>query len=473
MNYVLVRLQLLKFSNCSNNGKSCAFGEYGPPIGDVTPSLLYTATVASLMCEENVEDQVVCGALTYLINQTEIGLENLELDFHGQINFETKDEEIYFMTAVLKQTFNDCAMKKCMQNMKDGSKKLSEQIYRFNTSKNHDIRVEAALASVAPKIMAGNLRQKIRDKANSWFFFKILNDFYKKFVLAERLPYWEVRNSNRNSIDDQELIESAELLANALALLAFVNQSTQVYDHYRAQFDLARLSDWISEEQKHERRFLTAVDTFYSWRALYRYQERRFGPMLSNNVEIQLSGMNFPTRDYSSKDMPLSIQIPSTARNFTIKTTGDGRIVAGIRVLAFPRKRSKRDDDSSPNILITADQKKLFFTDHSLTQKICIQTKSKLIKTLQIDHHIFTGFTVDFNKFSIISQHVRLIGLKTVTEHGIHFILTGLTPDEKACYVLVIGEPSTSYTPDFLAPVTIDASFNREFLILKFYFKKN
>ena len=112
-------MQLFKFSNCTADGEMCAFGEFGPPEGDVPPSLLYTATVTSLMCEEDVEDAYVCGPLRYLANWTLIGVDNLNVSFHGQINFADRDEETYFIRSVLKQTLDDCSMKSCIVGFRE------------------------------------------------------------------------------------------------------------------------------------------------------------------------------------------------------------------------------------------------------------------------------------------------------------------------------------------------------------------
>ena len=51
--------------------------------------------------------------------------------------------------------------------MKTSVKKLVESFYGFDSLQDHDIRVEAAIASVAPRILSGNLRQRIREKADS------------------------------------------------------------------------------------------------------------------------------------------------------------------------------------------------------------------------------------------------------------------------------------------------------------------
>lgn len=94
-----------------------------------------------------------------------------------------------------------------------------------------------------------------------------------------------------------------------------------------------------------------------------------------------------------------------------------------------------------------------------------------MLKSLEIDHNLYTGFSTDFSKFLLLMNTteagVSLIGLQRITTSGIHFALTGITPDTPACYQLVIVEPVASYTPQYLAPVTIDAYFNREFPRMK------
>lgn len=80
-------MELFQFSNCTIYSDSCAFGEFGPPGGGIEPSIVYTATVTSLMCEEHVEDQYVCGLLHFLSNITDQGVEKFNVDFHGQISF--------------------------------------------------------------------------------------------------------------------------------------------------------------------------------------------------------------------------------------------------------------------------------------------------------------------------------------------------------------------------------------------------
>jgi hypothetical protein len=261
------------------------------------------------------------------------------------------------------------------------------------------------------------------------------------------------------------VIKSMDVTANSLALLAFVNQSAEVYDHYRSQFNLPRLAEWIIEEQTSDKRFQTAIDTFYAWRALYRYNERLTGPLASNNIRVQLLNAGIPMREYSNKDMPFSLQLPARSRNFTLHTIGEGRIVLGVRVLATPRKRPKRAEDNVPAIGITALQSRVSQTDNYVMQLVCIRTKSKRVQTLEIEHNLYTGFSTDFSKFQLLANTtqagITLIGLQRVTVGGIYFTLNGISPETPACYQIVIKEPIGSYTAEYLAPVTIDAHFNQ------------
>ena len=195
---------------------------------------------------------------------------------------------------------------------------------------------------------------------------------------------------------------------------------------------------------------------------MYRYNERSTGIQEGSRIQIFLEAPNIK-KEFTNEDMPFSVQLPSNLRNFTIRTSGDGRIVAGVKVLASPRKRSKRDDDSSPSIVIIVNQTKASFSDNYVTQKVCIQTKSTLLKQLEIDHHFYTGFSGDFSKFSIIGSTAKLVGIQRATISGLHFTLGNLSPDSPACYQLILKEPTESYTPSFLAPVTIEAYYNREF----------
>uniref|UniRef100_A0A914Z9P8 Uncharacterized protein n=1 Tax=Panagrolaimus superbus TaxID=310955 RepID=A0A914Z9P8_9BILA len=207
------------------------------------------------------------------------------------------------------------------------------------------------------------------------------------------------------------------------------------------------------------------MDTFYAWRALYRYNERLSGPLESNNIRIQLLNAGIAMREYSNIDLPLSLQLPARSRNFSLHTIGEGRIVLGVRVLASPRKRPKRAEDNILPIAITTLQSRISQTDNYVMQLVCIRTKSKRVETLEVEHNLYTGFSTDFSKFQLLANTtqagISLIGLQRVTVGGIYFTVTGISPEIPACYQLVVKEPVVSYTAEYLAPVTIDAHYNQ------------
>lgn len=46
----------------------------------------FSTLATSLLCEHNVEEEYVCGLIDYLTTTVNNGLENLDFDFHDQIN---------------------------------------------------------------------------------------------------------------------------------------------------------------------------------------------------------------------------------------------------------------------------------------------------------------------------------------------------------------------------------------------------
>lgn len=81
-------------------------------------------------------------------------------------------------------------------------------------------------------------------------------------AVANRLPYWsvsseEAERGERNSLDDS-LMRSADILLNALALLAYTS-SESLYKSWRVQFDLDAVASWLVEQQSSNQHFENAI----------------------------------------------------------------------------------------------------------------------------------------------------------------------------------------------------------------------
>jgi hypothetical protein len=62
----LVFSELLTFSDCRQPGRQCGYGEYSKPKTSNDRNTLLTALATSLLCEQNVAEEYVCGPLLFL-----------------------------------------------------------------------------------------------------------------------------------------------------------------------------------------------------------------------------------------------------------------------------------------------------------------------------------------------------------------------------------------------------------------------
>uniref|UniRef100_A0A7E4W500 A2M domain-containing protein n=1 Tax=Panagrellus redivivus TaxID=6233 RepID=A0A7E4W500_PANRE len=431
-----LKSEIFTFSNCNDKGDACAFGKFAAPSSPIQASIVYSAIVASLMCENDLEDRPVCGVLQYLVNAQNNNFEGVDLDFHGQMDFASNEERELFIRAMIQQTLTDCRSRTCLQNNQTQLvvKKSKEYFYEFDTSKNYDLRVVAAAAISAPMHISGNLR---------W---RLLRNYE-----SSRMPYWQAPYS------DIVKKTSSDVVINSLALLAYVNQSQSVYSHYQKFFDLRGLSDWIMEQQDDNGRLGTALETFYAWRALYRYNERVFGPAVTKNVEVTIEGSSFNATTFNTHEMPISIQVPATTRNLTIRTHGEGKLMVGVRVFTAGRRRLKRDDTDLPPIQITSTQERQM-RSNLVNQTICFKVNRGHLKHLEVHHRLYTGFTAKKEMISIASPTKS----NTITTDGssVYLVLTDFVEHQPFCYTLWIEEPKFSYNPESLAAVRVDANYN-------------
>ncbi|KAH7699974.1 Protein F13D2.1 a, partial [Aphelenchoides avenae] len=407
--------ELLTFSNCTSSKSNCAFGEFTrPSTYGSQPNLLLTSLATSVLCQQRASEEYVCGPLDFLAQHIEASSISSD-DYSAYVNFQTQQK---------------------------AWSKLYESFYAVSDSVHLDLRTEAALAYSSTAVTRGLMRHRLANRAKS-----------------DRLPYWSMERES-NDILDSNLIRSGNILSNSLALLAFTANES-VYAFWRAHFDFDTLSAWLVEEQTSSRQFENAIDTFFGCKALFQYQLRQTPTAVYESLVANISSPGFSDIRFDNTQMPFSMSIPTDTKTVTLTTKGDGRMLVGVRVLTERRKRSRRTGGAGGGYPVTIEmQQSRDAASGMIRQTVTLTPHSVMLKTLEVEHGVFTGFTTEPHLVQILDNATHFLVEPRISSTAVHFVLTNLMHNHGAKYVVVVKEPTTSYSPENLAPVAIIAKYN-------------
>ncbi|CAJ0558981.1 unnamed protein product, partial [Mesorhabditis spiculigera] len=435
---------MLRFSDC-NGQESCGYSEYGRPVSPVDRSPVLTAISTSLLCEAMADENLVCGGLRYLhsvmLGDFAENESNNFINFNGMADINPRDRS-WFLRGLLLHISSDCAAYTCVKNDTAWSR-LYEYFYDFEEGDLTDTRTKAALAYLATNATNNVLRQTLNASIREGVF-----------------PYWTAGERNVNTPDrlqngHQEFfnlkgVKSGDVLANALGILAFVGRGVVVPSIL--EFDA--LADWIYEQKKDDETYENALDTYFASRALFEYRLRKVAiPQLNENPVLEVYSRDIGRKVYNVTDVPLLVYLPNKIRNFTITTRGFGKVKTGIRILADKRQRNRRQlTDSLYPLKITVEQQKQ--SRDILLQTVCISTFSPLIRTFEVVHGLFTGFSTYTDKIQINPEHeLQILNPPTISSYAVHMVVFLNQTHVPACYSVAQFPPSYAHEPDSLAPV--------------------
>uniref|UniRef100_A0A915ER82 Uncharacterized protein n=1 Tax=Ditylenchus dipsaci TaxID=166011 RepID=A0A915ER82_9BILA len=277
---------------------------------------------------------------------------------------------------------------------------------------------------------------------------------------VDRLPYWSVE-SNRKAVNrlDTSLLRSGNVLANSLALLAYTS-NTSVYRIWRTEFNFDDLTNWLVEQQTANREFENAIDTYFGARSLYSYHLTQMPRGLHAGITGNISSANLSSvRQFDAKELPFSLSVSLDAPTTTsvyLSSKGDGRLLLGVRVITERRRRSKRDPTDIYPVTIRLSQSRNPGNLSHILQTVTIVLHSSMIKHLEIQHGLFTGFSTQATNVELLSGSAKLEPPK-VSSTAVHFLLRDIEKEGAVTYAVTVIEPPTNYSPENLAPIAISA----------------
>ncbi|KAL3082932.1 hypothetical protein niasHS_010734 [Heterodera schachtii] len=434
--------ELLTFSDCEFRLRECAFGEFGRPKEKSERNLILTTLATSLLFHS-----VLNGTDGGKGTETQFGA--MGGGMHAQFN--DPSEQRLFLETLFVQTVMDCSAYACAA---ESWKHLHSSFYRsVDLDKRYDVRLIAALAYMSTAATRSIMRSRLAtstlrdDKAPFWGF---VEGFAKK--------------GPTDGLLEQSLQKSSNVLANALALLAYTREHS-VYRYWKNEFDFEALSNWLVEQQDSRRQYENALDTFFASRALFQFASvnaaRHVRLALLGSVQGNFSIPSAPSlsRQFNENELPFSLSVTPSASRMQIETKGDARLLLGVRVLVEKRRRSRREpSDAEP---VTLDLVQSRTQTNFIQQTVTIKTHSQLIRSLQIEHGLFTGFTSHPHLVQILNSSVHFQAGPRVSFSAVHFVLSNLTKEEAIVYTVALIEPDNPYSPTDLAPIAITANYHQ------------
>uniref|UniRef100_A0A914UL94 Alpha-2-macroglobulin domain-containing protein n=1 Tax=Plectus sambesii TaxID=2011161 RepID=A0A914UL94_9BILA len=447
--------EVLSFSDCHQNSVDCGFAQKSQPLSTDARSLVLSTLTTSLLCEADFDETMVCGALKFIMNQ----LEKSSLpvpDFDDQIDLSRDDDKMWFWKAMILRLSQDCGSYLCVRNDRTWLR-LYKEFYQIDDNMRFDQRTIAAVAymgtnSTRELMRTRMLAMKREDGTPYWTTGASITDDPTTTASS-----WTDRLWRRfNDLLGRKMRKSGDILVNALGMLALTDADTD------NRLDMDDLADWLYEQQHEGGTYENALDTYFASRALYEYRAKKEGDKLRENLSIDIQCRGCRNTFVNVTESSSLVFIPTTVRNFTIVSTGLGKIKVGVRVLATRRQRTRRHskDDVYYPVHMSAMQERV--VDGIVRQQICLEVSSAMLDTIEITHGLFTGYTTTQQLFNIIPNSPSKAGMKLVrpieiSGYAVHFVLTGLTPNEEQCYEVGIKEPSSSHEPDQLAPIAVTA----------------
>ncbi|CAD5234184.1 unnamed protein product [Bursaphelenchus xylophilus] len=435
--------ELLTYSDChsGHQNPACGFGEYGAPSTPFQRDPLLSLLATSLLCEQNAAEQYVCGPMEYFKELAKTLPLHRQPSYVDGMSFKEEKDRKDFLLALISWVGRDCKKYECVSNST-----AWKDIYtiRFDEAGQNyrDMRVDAALARVVTTSTAIIKKDRLMQKAD-----------------LNQVPFWRVNLKNEENgpadIMEDSVQKNADVLANSLGMLAFTTKDDD-YNYWKNLIDFDKLSKWLVEQQDSNGQYGSPVGTYFGLRALYVYGKHQIGHRLTRHLmgNISVEGES-AGRTFNETDLPLALSLPTSAKKVHVSSFGDSPLVLGVRVLTEKRKRSKRDPNDIYPVEIKLRQRRN--PNNSFTQVVTITPHSALLKTIQIEHGLFTGFT---SKKEYFSTDVTVIRPIEFSHTAAHFVLGGLQKDSPATYELTINEPSNGYIPENLAPIAVVARMN-------------
>ncbi|VDP13505.1 unnamed protein product [Onchocerca flexuosa] len=437
---------MLTFSNCHGTmSRSCAFSNYRNPKQSHEESFLLTVLSTSLFCEADVDERIVCPLLTYLLKEIAEDMDTLlPMDyFLDLMDLTATEDKLWLVKALVNQLASDCIAYHCVRN--DGVWiNLRKSFFSLSDRTILDIRTVAALAFMAPRSVSSTMRIKLYSIAKDSMF-----------------PYWTTgRISSSDSLlakfrsgfgdhMNHRIVMSGDLFVNSLGLLAFISRKI---DPMLSLIELDLLADWIYEQLNENGQTTSALDVYFANRAIYEYRLHKINRHDGNHDRVTILCKKCKLTVHNVTVTPTVFNLPTTVRNITLITEGDGKVRARIRVLTTKRMRLRRgleQNDLYPTKVTVVQN---VVSPGIIQQEVCLKILTSLIESLEVTHGLFTGFTSRDSLFRILentTKHgVRLLDGVTISNHA-------LKPKIPLCYELKITEPRNAYEPDQLAPVAI------------------
>ncbi|KAK0405422.1 hypothetical protein QR680_017984 [Steinernema hermaphroditum] len=445
--------EISTFSNCTGSGEPCGFAEYGAPNNDVSIPLTAVSTI--LLCQRGMEPSTVKGPLRLLFDAVKGVLrKDRDVDdlFH---DLPTAAQRAAFLKALIYQVFHDCPENfKTDTNLEHSLMELQTELF-FMEHNRYDPRVVAGLALMGLEGVHDTARLQLNKSIRS----------------RNQLPFWDFNSTCQSGKCEENLPNDVkqfikyhdekrnEVLLNSLGLLTYTVKG--ILGKTGGNTNLDHLADWIYEQKRSDEAYYGVLDTFFASRSLYEYRKKHSSAAFFGNPQLNIRYMLNDTvleEELVLDDNPLLIPLPTNVSRISIISNGEGKVKLGVQLVTTKRQRSKRhtSDEFYP-VKITCEQEKI---EHDyLRQEVCIQVKSRMLKTLQIDHAFYTGFKSEPDKLDLMPESKRngaeIVGKVEFSESEAHVIITNLSPDVPTCYQ--IGLRSSISEPNNLASVHIMA----------------
>ncbi|VDK64205.1 unnamed protein product [Onchocerca ochengi] len=408
-------------------------------------SFSLTVLSTSLFCEADVDERIVCPLLTYLLKEITEDMDiRLPMDyFLDLMDLTATEDKHWFVKALVNQLASDCIAYHCVRNDRVWIS-LRKSFFNLSDRTVLDIRTVAALAFMAPRSVSSTMRIKLYSIAKDSMF-----------------PYWTTgRISSSDSLltkfrtgfadhMNHRIVMSGDLFVNSLGLLAFVSRKI---DPMLSLIELDLLADWIYEQLNENGQTPSALDVYFANRAIYEYRLYKINRNDGNHNRVTILCKKCKLIVHNVTVTPTVFNLPTTVRNITLITEGDGKVRARIRVLTTKKMRLRRGLEQSDLYPTKVTVVQNLVSPGIIQQEVCLKILTSLIESLEVTHGLFTGFTSRNSLFRILENTtihgVRLLDGVTISNHA-------LKPKIPLCYELKITEPRSAYEPDQLAPVAI------------------
>lgn len=444
--------EMMKFSNCANEGEPCGFALFGPPENKERVSIFFTSIATSLLCEASVHERVILGSLKTISEAVSQLINNdLPNDMQNLLEFldiKNPYDRKYVLASVMYQVSKDCVsyqekIKEFQSSINEEFGRLYKIYYDFDETFLVDDRAVAAISYMASNATQELLRIKMLDKLDH-----------------DREPFWTagVQSNTIEKVSSYNMISarrkrSGDTLVNSLGLLAFITAGAE-----GSQIDWDPLADWLFKQQKEDGSFENVLDTYFASRALYEYRRRKVLIDHNSDVQVKVTCEGCPTQIINATKNSVEIRLPNNVKKVELELSGVGKVKAEVRVVATRKQRLRRQltqDDYYP-VVISCEQD--YFQGTTIQQTVCLRVLSPVVNKLEINHGIFTSYSTNPQLLTVAENSTEIVILNEAkSSYAMHFLLVNIPFNKTVCYKVGITEPPFSHEPIYLAPVAIEA----------------